>query len=45
VARGKRTLPEIEQSLTKKDRSLNSPLISAKGLILEKISYPENFDF
>lgn len=44
VARGKRSLAEVEFSLSLKDRKLNSPLISPKGLILEKIYYPEDLN-
>lgn len=45
IARGKRSLAEVELSLSLKDRKLNSPLISPKGLILEKIYYDEQIDF
>jgi len=45
IARGRRSLAEVELSLSLKDRHLNSPLISPKGLILEKIYYPEHIDF
>lgn len=45
IARGRRSLSEVELALSLKDRKLNSPLISPKGLILEKICYPEDIDF
>jgi len=45
VARGKRTINEIELSLLKRDRKYISPLAPAKGLILENICYPEKINF
>lgn len=41
AARGKRTLDNIKESLDKKDRKFISPVAPAKGLILERIYYPE----
>ncbi len=42
VARGKRTVENIEYSLAQADRSLNSPLAPARGLVLRRIYYPDN---
>lgn len=44
-ARGKRSIEDLEKSLIAKNRNLNSPLIDSKGLILEKIYYPEQIEF
>jgi len=40
IARGKRTIDDVQSALKKRDRSLASPLAPAEGLILEKIYYP-----
>lgn len=42
VAQGKRTLEEVQESLGRTDRSLNSPLAPAKGLVLRRVYYPDN---
>jgi len=42
VAREKRTVEDVEQSLARADRSLNSPLAPARGLVLKRIHYPDN---
>ncbi len=42
VARGKRSVEDIERSLAQADRSLNSPLAPARGLVLRRIYYPDN---
>ncbi len=44
AARGKRTIDDLRDSLKHKDRSLNSPLAPAKGLILEEIFYGDNLN-
>ena len=44
-ARGKRTLNDIKSALKKCDRNLASPLAPPQGLILEKVYYPEKFNF
>ncbi len=44
VARGKRTLREIESALKMSNRDLSSPIAPAKGLVLEKIYYPKKFN-
>lgn len=43
IARGKRTIEEVAAALAKKDRALSSPHAPAKGLVLEKVSYPPKF--
>jgi len=40
VARGRRTIEDLQKSLSLKDRSLSSPLAPPEGLVLEKISFP-----
>jgi tRNA pseudouridine38-40 synthase len=42
VAQGKRTVEEIREALDRTDRSLNSPLAPARGLVLRRIYYPDN---
>jgi tRNA pseudouridine38-40 synthase len=44
VGRGKRTIEDIQSALLSKNRSLNSPLASPEGLILERINYPKKFE-
>lgn len=44
AARGKRSLQEITLALASLDRSLNSPLAPANGLIFEKADYKTKFD-
>ena len=39
VIRGKRSIKDVENSLKQKDRSLNSTLAPASGLILNRIYY------
>ncbi|MBI5326208.1 MAG: tRNA pseudouridine(38-40) synthase TruA [Ignavibacteriae bacterium] len=43
IGRGKRTIKEVKQALRVCDRSKVSPLAPAKGLVLEKIYYPNKF--
>jgi tRNA pseudouridine38-40 synthase len=43
VGRGKRTIENLQNALSAKDRSLNSPLAPPQGLILERINYPKEF--
>jgi tRNA pseudouridine38-40 synthase len=45
IARGKVEFEKINKFLNAKDRSLNSPLAAAKGLILEKIDFPFEIEF
>ena len=45
AARGKRNIDEIHESLIAKDRNRNSPLAPPNGLCLEKIYYPDEFNF
>lgn len=45
IARSKRTIEEVGVALYSKNRQLNSPLISPKGLVLEKIYYPTELNF
>lgn len=42
IARGKRTMGEVRESLGRADRSLISPMAPPQGLVLEKIYYPKN---
>ncbi|MCO5252627.1 MAG: tRNA pseudouridine(38-40) synthase TruA [Candidatus Kapabacteria bacterium] len=42
ISRGKRDAAEIATALSCRDRSLQSPLVDARGLILEKIFYKNN---
>lgn len=42
VARGRRTVEDIQLALGRSDRSLNSPLAPARGLVLRRIYYPDN---
>lgn len=42
VARGKRTLEEVREALTRADRMLKSPLAPACGLVLRRVYYPNN---
>ncbi len=44
VARGKRSIAELQQALQQRDRALNSPLAPARGLVLARIAYdPDPF--
>ncbi len=43
IARNKITIEQVKSFLEKKDRNLNSPLADAKGLVLEKIYYPDKY--
>lgn len=45
VGRGKRTKHELKEALLKQDRALASPFAPAKGLILNKVYYPEKFQY
>jgi tRNA pseudouridine38-40 synthase len=42
IARGRRDAADIASALSSRDRSLQSPLADARGLILEKIFYKSN---
>ena len=45
VARGKKTIDDINQTLEHPTRENISPMAPAKGLVLEKILYPKELDF
>ncbi|MFH1052580.1 MAG: tRNA pseudouridine(38-40) synthase TruA [bacterium] len=42
VARGKRSIKDIRESLEQENRELISPIAPPQGLVLEKIYYPED---
>lgn len=44
IARGKRTIEETKIALEKRDRAYASPLADPRGLILNRIYYPEKFN-
>ncbi len=44
IARNKQRIEDVKKYLELKDRSLNSHLAEAKGLVLEKIYYPDKYN-
>lgn len=45
ASRGRRSIEELDMDLKLKDRNLNSQIAQPYGLILNRVLYPEDFDF
>lgn len=45
AARGRRPVDELEMDLKLKDRNLNSQVAQPYGLVLNRVIYPDDFDF